>query len=376
MAWTNKTGVNLGVGKPATTGLWNKTWDNLVYLYDLLLSHQHNGADGTALIEVGPNLLRNGSFESGTTSAWTPTTNTGGTVVVQTGNAMHGKYCLAITSTVLANGGGSALSDEYMPVAPGVAYTALMSVKGSVANISSKIEIVWYNSAQAQISASSVQDAATLTTAHRSFVSAVAPANAAYARVRVYGGVPAVGSAVGTIYIDGCKFGGISDHGELLSYANVTSSVAAVDFATSVDWTAYDEYVIHFHDVKRNTASATLGARISTDGGATFLSTANYVNTPWNGAGSSVSVITLDVNIAQDTNAITDGYLIVRPTAQNIGGTRQGFVQKTNGGYGNGDASGAWGWSGTALTLGGVRFLMSSGNITAGKFAVFGRKLS
>jgi len=206
MAWTNKTGVNLGVGKPATTGLWNKTWDNLVYLYDLLFSHQHNGADGTALIEVGPNLLRNGSFESGTTSAWTPTTNTGGTVVVQTGNAMHGKYCLAITSTVLANGGGSALSDEYLPVAPGVVYTASMSVKGSVANISSKIGIVWYNSAQAQISESTVQESATLTTAHRAFVAAVAPATAAYARVKVYGGVPAVGTATGTIYIDGAQF--------------------------------------------------------------------------------------------------------------------------------------------------------------------------
>ena len=205
--WTAIPDAQIASGKPIDQTLLTEVRDNQVnvqewlgYGYTPSQAHVHDGVD-SALIEVGPNMLRNGSFESGSTS-WTLTANTGGTNAVGAAGAMHGANCLAITSTVLANGGGSALSNQFMPVAIGKNYTLTALFKGSVANISGQIEFVWYNAAQAQVSLSTTQIAALPTVATLYAITATPPATAVYVKCRVYGGVPGVGAGVGTVYID------------------------------------------------------------------------------------------------------------------------------------------------------------------------------
>lgn len=210
-AWVTVADSAVDPDSPLDTILLTALRDDLVHLREWLgasftagavQDHNHDGVN-SAIVEVGPNLLRNGSFES-SSIGWTLTNYSGGSNAVQTTGAMHGKYCLAFTSTVLANGGGYAHSDEYVPVSPGRNYLAAALFKASGANISSQIEVIWYGSALAQLSLSTQLVTNTPTVQTLTGTPVVAPASAAYARVRVYGGVPAQGASTGTIYVDGC----------------------------------------------------------------------------------------------------------------------------------------------------------------------------
>ena len=199
---------------PVDTTLMTGIRDNLVFLREWLgesffagavQNHNHDGVN-SALVEIGPNLLRNGSFED-SSNGWTLTDYTGGSHAVQTSGAMHGKYCLAITGTSTANGGGYATSGEYIPCAPARNYFAQALLKASVANISSKIEVIWYDSALAQISASVLYTTTSTPTSSTLCGGGIsAPATTAYAKIRITGGIPASGSAYGTIYADGAVF--------------------------------------------------------------------------------------------------------------------------------------------------------------------------
>lgn len=215
-AWVTIADTAVDPDSPIDAALMTGLRDDLVHLREWLgasyeagavQDHNHDGVN-SALMEVGGNMLRNGSFESGS-SSWTVTAYTGGTAVVGTAGAMHGANCLALTSTVLANGGGQALSNEYMPVSPGRSYFAAALFKASVANVSSQIQMVWYTAAKAQISLSTFLTASTPTVETLLGSGAVAPAGAAYAQVCVYGGVPGQGTAVGTVYVDGCVFNAV-----------------------------------------------------------------------------------------------------------------------------------------------------------------------
>lgn len=189
--------------------------DNLVHLREWLgaaytagaaQNHSHDGVN-SALVPVGPNLLRNGSFEDGT-SGWTVTQFTGGTVAISTTNPLNGEKSLAFTSTVLANGGGAATSDEYLPVTSGQEYFLNATLRTSVVNLSEKMEIFWYDAAKAQISASVVH------TSNANYydifpigMSVIAPATARWMRCKITGCIPATGTAVGTVYFDGIVCG-------------------------------------------------------------------------------------------------------------------------------------------------------------------------
>lgn len=203
--FTEKITAWLDVGKGVTMPLLHALWDNTTNVRDRMNTHLHNGADGSAKIEVGPNLLRNPSFEDGTTG-WTPTQYTGGTVAISTSNHMNGAKALAITSTVLGNGGGDVVSDEYVPVTEGNAYALFSAIKASVAGVSSKIEMLWYDNAKSQISASTVYSSNSSPTVISDVGGvAIAPSNARWARAKPTGGVPTLGSATGTVYFDGMR---------------------------------------------------------------------------------------------------------------------------------------------------------------------------
>lgn len=117
--FTAKTSVNLSPGKPAATGLWNKLWDNTQFLWDKLFSHLHDGSDGTQLIPVQPNYLRNSSFElgeAGYTKIIYGAGATLGSVAISTGTSLNGAQSLAFTSANLAAGAGEIISNELIPV--------------------------------------------------------------------------------------------------------------------------------------------------------------------------------------------------------------------------------------------------------------------
>ena len=113
---------------PLTSAKLNALYDNTEYLAQWLggsyranaaPDHIHDGV-GSALISIGANDLRNPSFETDT-AGWTITQYTGGTVVRDAANPLDGQASLAFTSTVLANGGGDSVSNEYIPCSGGQA---------------------------------------------------------------------------------------------------------------------------------------------------------------------------------------------------------------------------------------------------------------
>lgn len=179
-----------------------REWLGAGYTGGAVQNHNHDGVN-SALVPVGPNLLRNGSFEDDT-AGWNVTQYAGGTVAISTTNPLHGAKSLAFTSTVLANGGGDAVSGEHLPVVEGNEYAFNGVVKASVANVSCKAEMIWYDSAKSQISASTVYSSTNTPTAITSIGTSVkAPANARWMRAKITGGVPNTGTATGTVYFDG-----------------------------------------------------------------------------------------------------------------------------------------------------------------------------
>ncbi len=217
VAWTEFASSALDPDSPLdtvlVTGLFNdakyvREWLGASYYAGAVQNHSHDGSDST-LVEIGPNALRNGSFESGT-AGWTLTNYTGGSNAISTSVRQHGAKSLAFTSTVLANGGGDALSNEFRTVAGGKYYPVEVWIGASVANVSAKAQIVWYDAAQAQISTSDIANLTNTPTAMTQYgTSLQAPSTARYAKIKIIGGVPGAGSATGTVYFDGFVLGDI-----------------------------------------------------------------------------------------------------------------------------------------------------------------------
>lgn len=181
-----------------------REWLGAGYVAGAVQDHNHDGVNSAA-IEIGPNWLRNGSFENDL-AGWTATTYTGGTVAINTANETIGGKCLAITSTSTANGGGNVLSDEFIEVVAGQTRQFMMTLKATAAGVPMKAEVVWYNDAQAQISATSLINITTSPTSDRLLIRRVAaPATAKYCKVRLE--LPTGGSATGTAYFDAVSVG-------------------------------------------------------------------------------------------------------------------------------------------------------------------------
>ena len=213
--WTVPVPARQDPAVPITTSWGNDIVDNAdfvmqwlgaSYLADAVQDHNHNGVN-SAKVDVLVGLMPNGSFEqvsAGMPLGWTATVFTGGTVASSGAVNKHGDQVLAITSTVLANGGGSAIQDEYKAVSDNTRYGFEVYRWANVANVSSRVELVWYNAAKSQISVTTLfTDTNTATAAALYSGPVTSPANARFVRVRTTGGVPATGSAVGTVYFDG-----------------------------------------------------------------------------------------------------------------------------------------------------------------------------
>jgi hypothetical protein len=179
-----------------------REWIGADFFAGAVKNHIHDGV-GSALIAVGGNLLRNGSFEDGE-SGWTFADFSGGSHAISTSTHRDGAKALQITSTVLANGGGTATSNEYLTIGGRQSVSLKFWLWASVANVSSKAEVIWYDNTQAQISASVVKSFTATPSAPTHHAAVVAaPDSARYYRLRFTGGVPASGTATGSVFVDG-----------------------------------------------------------------------------------------------------------------------------------------------------------------------------
>lgn len=239
-----------------------REWLGASYTAGAVQNHSHDGVN-SELVPIGPNYLRNGSFESGT-SGWTITQYTGGTIAISATTPLNGAASLAFTSTVLANGGGDAVSNEYIPVSGRNGYSLNGVVQASVADVSGKAEIIWYDNTKAQISVSAVYSSANLpTTLTLIGGSVAAPSSARFMRIKITGGIPSVGSATGTVYFDG-----------LVVTENIVPAGTQLDFAGTAPPVGYLACPTSATNISRTTYAALFAAIGTTwgagDGSTTF----------------------------------------------------------------------------------------------------------
>jgi len=149
----------------------------------------------------------NGSFEfdtlaTGQPDNWSVVAGANGTVELSTDSA-HGLKSLKFTGTD-ATGGGVVTSDKF-DVLAGRKIDLEFTYKSSAIDTLNKIDVNWYNSADALISTSSVlnEGAANPLTYETSVITATAPATAKRAEI-VLTGVDGAGTTVaGSTYFDG-----------------------------------------------------------------------------------------------------------------------------------------------------------------------------
>ncbi len=237
-AWTAIAAGAIDPDSPVDSALITALRNNQLRIREMLcgsyaageaIDHNHDGVN-SALVQIGPNYLRNGSFESGV-SGWTVTTYAGGTVAAQAAGNMDGSNCIAITSTVLANGGGDLVSTDYTSITEGAGANVIAALKASAGGGSSKIEVIWYDNAKSQISATTVYYSINTPTALTQIEGCpAAPVNARFFRIKITGGVPGAGTATGVIYFDGLitsiRMGAIA--GNYLTQVKMPDVVSAV----------------------------------------------------------------------------------------------------------------------------------------------------
>jgi len=213
--WTTPVASQQDPAVPITTTWGNNVKDNeqfvmewlgADYLANAVQNHNHDGVN-SAVVNIFSGLMPNGTFDEvsgGLPIGWTATEFTGGTIASSSAVNKHGDQVVAITSTVLANGGGSLIQDKYKPVTDNKRYGVEIYRWASVANVSCRAELVWYDAAKVQISATVLfTDTNTATAASLYSNTVTSPANARFVRVKITGGVPGSGSAVGTVWFDG-----------------------------------------------------------------------------------------------------------------------------------------------------------------------------
>ena len=266
--WTVPVAAQQDPAVPITSSWGNNVKDNEQFLMEWLgadylaeatQNHNHDGVN-SAKVDVLEGLMPNGSFQlvsAGLPIGWTATEFTGGTVASSTAVNKHGDTVLAITSTVLANGGGSAIPDEYKAVTDNKEYGFEIYRWASVANVSCRCELIWYDAAQAQISSTTLfTDTNTALAASLYSGNVTSPANARFVRVKPTGGVPATGAAVGTVYFDG----GVLDPAVTLIAANAITATEIAAGAVGASEIAAG--AVHTSELNTSTASTSTAANV------------------------------------------------------------------------------------------------------------------
>lgn len=138
------------------------------------------------------NLIINPSFETdsdsdGIPDSWTLSSDTGSTNAIDTTDQQHGANSFKFIST--GSGGGNLITDNFFEVSPSRDIEVLFEIKSSVADVRNLIEVVFYDSAQASVSTTSVYDESTAnpTSWTNKGATITPPATARYAKLRLTG---------------------------------------------------------------------------------------------------------------------------------------------------------------------------------------------
>jgi len=253
-------------------------------------------------------LIINWSFETdadsdGEADGWVYTNYTGGSNALETSNESGGVTSQSFTSTVLANGGCYADSLDYFEVIGDEYYNWQIKVHASVANVSSRYQVTWYDDTKTSISTSTLfSDANTPTARFKKFSSVQAPTTARYAKVRIEGGVPATGSATGVIYFDNVYFGLVTGHVVELGRDEFTAATSLIEYSWPA--TTFDVIILDF-SFKVNSAGA-VSIKMSENAGTSYLSS-NYVDTQ----GNTGSIIALTGALYATVETHTSGRIII-----------------------------------------------------------------
>lgn len=167
---------------------------------------------------------------------------------------------------------------------------------------------------------------------------------------------------------------GGSDHYIL---SQTASSSTSVDFSSSV-LTGYTHYEIRISGMIPATDSSDLYIRVSTDGGSTFKSGAsdycyasvesNTTNT-YNNAATAAEIFA--ANNIDNAAAYLAGIIVISKPAGGFYTSITGVLSSING-AGTADTHTFSGKYLATTTVDGIRFLMNSGNITQGRFDLYG----
>lgn len=355
-----------------------REWIGASFFGGAVQDHNHDGSN-SALIQVGPNYLRNGSFEDGET-AWTFTNFSGGSHAISTSVHRNGAKSAAITSTVAANGGGEAVSNEFLSVSEG----DLIALKGwigaSAANVSSKIEVIWYDNAKSLLSATTMTSY-TGTPTSLTFIrlGAVAPSNARWAKVRLTGGVPGVGAGTGTITFDGMV---LSEGVGVQKLASGSlASTATLDIVMTA-FTAFPNKLLVLRGFVPVNDLTGFYLRFSSNGGSSYDAGSNYRYAS-RGLGSnggsadlaSASATQIELSgVLGVGNAATEGIhaqIMLYDSTNNALHPRVNWQATTTEGTQVITVQGA-GIQTTANDVDALRVLFGSGNIASGSWELYG----
>jgi hypothetical protein len=137
------------------------------------------------------NLIANGSFESGASvtdpDGWVRSDPYSGGTSEQDTDSSHGLYSWKFISA--GNGGGILTSESFFNVTEGRSYLLSWMMKSSVADVRNVVEVLWYDDADAYISASTAYDNSTTNPTSWTLKSYTATpvATAVQAKIRITG---------------------------------------------------------------------------------------------------------------------------------------------------------------------------------------------
>ena len=172
------------------------------------------------------NFIANGSFEEGgstTPTGWTRSAPPSGGTSAQDADSAHGLYSWKFTSA--GSGAGSLISDAFFNVAEGRTFNVIWQMKSSVADVRNLVEVVWYDDADAELSASSLyDDSATNPTSWTTTSALATPVSSAVrAKIRLTG-CHSSDATAGSTWFDGVQV----TEAAVLGIANTFSDVVTV----------------------------------------------------------------------------------------------------------------------------------------------------
>jgi len=236
---------------------WNGTYDlKLTTDADVQIWTLSDFGAGEDTVNYGNyNLVSDGGFEDDTNGdglpdQWTvttyPTAGSGaGVAALDSTTQIEGLYALKFTSA--GDGGGYAVSD-YFSVREGAILSLTAQIQSSVATVRNVIEVIWYTSAKAQISTSTIYDnsATNPTSWAEKSGDVTVPSTARFAKIRVTGCNNSV-ATVGSTWFDAIFIRENRTYNNLNFTNNIAIGAATDTYFDEISGDIYSSYGAYYN---------------------------------------------------------------------------------------------------------------------------------